>query len=177
MLNDALLHNREADDERFITVAYANVRPRPGTGQMDVALCSGGHLPPLVQRADGTVRLIEAPGMALGLFPNPTLRDHKLSLGPGDALVLYTDGVTEARQDGLEFGSEGLMEAVAQAKGFGAVDKARHVESTVERFRDGHRHDDTAVLVLQVPVPGLEDKAGIQVGGNQVGEKQVVTFA
>lgn len=177
MLNDALLHNREADDERFITVAYANVRPRPGTGQMDVALCSGGHLPPLVQRADGTVRLIEAPGMALGLFPNPTLRDHKLSLGPGDALVLYTDGVTEARQDGLEFGSEGLMEAVAQAKGFGAADKARHVEATVERFRDGHRHDDTAVLVLQVPVSASEDEGGSQVNDHQVGEKQVVTFA
>ncbi|MDP9452216.1 MAG: SpoIIE family protein phosphatase [Actinomycetota bacterium] len=153
MLNDALLAQREDDDERFLTVVYANVRRRPGRDQVDVALCSGGHLPPLLHRADGTLGLVEAPGMALGLFPDPTLRDHKLSLDPGDALILYTDGVTEARHDALEFGCEGLMTAVAETTGMAAADKARHVEIAVEEFRDGQRHDDTAVLVLQVPAP------------------------
>ncbi|MBW3609988.1 MAG: SpoIIE family protein phosphatase [Actinobacteria bacterium] len=151
LLNDALLQYSEADDERFITVAYANVRPRQGDGPVEVALCSGGHLPPLVHRADGTVEVVREPGTALGLFPDPSLRDRKLRLAVGDALVLYTDGVTEARRGDRQFGDEGLVASVAETSGMAAADKARHVEQAVERFREGNRHDDTAVLVVQVP--------------------------
>ncbi len=151
MLNDALLQQGDADDERFLTVAYANVRPRQSDGPVEVTLCSGGHLPPLVHRADGAVELIRQPGTALGLFPEPVLHDRKVRLAPGDSLVLYTDGVTEARRDDHEFGDDGLTAAVAETRGMPAADKARHLEQTVERFRDGRRHDDTAVLVLQVP--------------------------
>jgi serine phosphatase RsbU (regulator of sigma subunit) len=151
LLNDALLLHGDADDERFMTVAYANIRPRQGDAPVEVALCSGGHLPPLVHRADGTVEMVRGSGMALGLFPDPTLADRRLWLAPGDALVLYTDGVTEARQDDRQFGDEGLVATVAETRGMAAVDKARHLEEAVEQFRDGKRHDDTAVLVLQVP--------------------------
>ncbi len=151
LLNDALLLHADADDERFMTVTYANIRPRQGDAPVEVALSSGGHLPPLVHRADGSVEMIREPGMALGLFADPTLVNRKLSLAPGDALVLYTDGVTEARHQDRQFGDEGLVAAVAETRGMAAADKARHLEETVERFRDGTRHDDTAVLVLQVP--------------------------
>ncbi len=152
MLNDALLQRTDdGDDERFLTVAYANVRQRHLDAPVELTLCSGGHLPPIVHRADGALEAVHQSGMALGLFPDPELHDHKLVLGSGDALVLYTDGVTEARSDGLEFGDDGLMATVAETRGMAAADKARHIEAAVEHFRNGNRHDDTAVLVLQVP--------------------------
>ncbi len=96
-LNDALL--RQRTDRRFCTVAYASLHVN-GNGSAEVCLATGGHPLPYVLRADGTVEAVGEPGTLLGVLPDVRLSDTAIQLGHGDLLVLYTDGVTEARGPG-----------------------------------------------------------------------------
>ena len=93
MLNDAVL--RQRGDGRFITVAYARLASN-GDGGERLTLSTGGHPQPIVLRADGTAEPVGEPGTLLGVVEDPALSDATVDLGPGDALFLYTDGVTEA---------------------------------------------------------------------------------
>jgi sigma-B regulation protein RsbU (phosphoserine phosphatase) len=117
-----------------------------------VTVRSAGHPPPLLRRGDGSVEEACKPGMALGLFDKPPLFDTKVVLAPGDSLVFYTDGVTEARRGAEEFGVDGLRRLVATvARGSSAAHLAATIEAHLSEFRDGLPRDDTAVLVVQVP--------------------------
>lgn len=149
-LNAAMLHQRADDDERFLTVAYASLRFLPG--KLALSVCSAGHLPPLIRRAGGLVEPACSPGLPLGLFDEPDLVDARMELVPGDAIVFYSDGVTEARRMGDEFGGERLRAVVQDAPPGDAADLVRHIEDAVTNFRQGAPRDDTAVLVLLVPV-------------------------
>src|SRR4051794_6572250 len=95
-LNEAVL--REGDEDHPATAVCALLRPHEGGA--GVVLASAGHPPPLVRRADGTVETTVTPGLLLGAGPAPAPEQTVLSLAPGDVLVLYTDGVTEARGPG-----------------------------------------------------------------------------
>src|ERR1044071_2283361 len=80
-----------------------------------LAYSNAGHNPPLLVNADRESRFIEYGEQPLGMFPNTRYHQHQLSLKPGDVLVLYTDGVTEASSpEGVEFGRDRLVEAVKQ---------------------------------------------------------------
>ena len=148
-LNQALT-DQATSDERFFTVVYAGVRPRDGRAVVSVSC--GGHPLPLVVRADGTVVSVGRPGTLLGLFPKPKLSDDDVELGPGDALVLYTDGVTEARgPEGGLFGQPRLVDTVQAAAGAPAEAIAAAIASAVVEFRAGSGGaDDMAVLVVRV---------------------------
>ena len=90
--------------------------------------------------------------MALGLFDKPPLFDTKVALAPGDSLVLYTDGVTEARRGAEELGVDGLRQLVAAVtRGSSAAHLAASIEAHLSKYRDGLPRDDTAILVVQVP--------------------------
>ncbi|MGH9155373.1 MAG: PP2C family protein-serine/threonine phosphatase [Acidimicrobiales bacterium] len=149
LLNDALLQQRPGD-ERFLTVALANLRA--AKGGVLATLTSAGHPLPLLRRGDGTIEEACQPGMALGMFERPPLSDTKLKLGPGDTLVFYTDGVTEARRGAREFGVEGLRQLIAGATAGSAAHLAALIEAHVGDYRDGLPRDDTAILVVQVPL-------------------------
>lgn len=117
-LNRALLTSTEtaADDaERFCTVVYGQVverspdgRDGAGTPGIRLTLTLGGHPPPLLRRRDRTVTAIGIPGTALGLLPTVDVQEVTVDLAAGDVLLAYTDGVTEARANGEEFGEERL---------------------------------------------------------------------
>ena len=107
LLNEALL--RQRDDRRFCTVAYAYLEPLAEGAR--VGFASGGHPLPLLLRADGTVEAVGEPGTLLGVVPDPNFEDRSLSLGPGDALVFYTDGVIEGRGGQPPLDEEGLAAA------------------------------------------------------------------
>ena len=92
MLNEALL--RQRNDLRFCTVAYAYSVVGEGAR---VGLASGGHPLPLLLRPDGDRRAVGEPGTLLGIVPDPRLEDAPCRCRHGDALVFYTDGVTESR--------------------------------------------------------------------------------
>jgi serine phosphatase RsbU (regulator of sigma subunit) len=146
LLNEALL--RQRDDRRFCTVAYAYLEPMSEGARIGFA--SGGHPLPLLLRADGTVQAVGEPGTLLGVVPDPTFTDRSLSLGPGDALVFYTDGVIEGRGANTSLDEEGLVDLVRACAGQGADAIAARVENAAVAAQDGSPRDDIAVLVLRV---------------------------
>ena len=150
-LNFALGHQRA--DDRFCTAVY--LRLRAVDGGVDVTVARAGHPPPMVLRDDGHVEVLDSlPGMPLGLFPDAGVGDQGLLLGPGDALVLYTDGVVEARAaGGDEFGQDGLRELLTRCAGRTADGIARRVELAAMDFQGGATRDDVAVVIVRAAPP------------------------
>src|SRR4051794_19352916 len=103
-LNEALLERRR--DQEFLSVALAFVTLREGG--LDVKLSLGGHPPALLKRASGELEQCGSPGLLMGFVHAPPLVDDDLWLDPGDTLLLYTDGVTDASREGDRFGAERL---------------------------------------------------------------------
>lgn len=142
--NEAVLH--QIDDARFCTAAY--LRLEVGGARARVVASSAGHPCPVVVRADGRTEALECPGTLLGVVEAPVLSDVTAELGPGDAVVLYTDGVTEARRGDELFGEHRLHLALRELAGQPAEVIATGLEAAVAAFRRSAR-DDTAILVVQ----------------------------
>ncbi|WP_343975138.1 SpoIIE family protein phosphatase [Pseudonocardia aurantiaca] len=151
MLNDVMI---EADDPlQFCTLAAAMVSRRRsapgGRGGLDVELVLAGHVQPVLVRADGTAELIGTFGTAVGLVPSVRLACTQHHLGPGDTLLVYTDGVTERRRGREQFGAERLLAVAAAAAGRSAVQVVGAVREAVERFSADPLDDDVALLAVR----------------------------
>jgi hypothetical protein len=146
-LNEALLR---LGSDRFLTAVYATLEPKDD-GVVHITLSSGGHPPALVLRDDESVEVLDRDtGVLLGVFPTIELTDHDVVLNPGDALVLVTDGVLEARDDdGRQFGLERLNELLSTCGGRSAEGIARRIERSVLDHRGERADDDLAVVVLR----------------------------
>jgi PAS domain S-box-containing protein len=145
-LNDELLRQRNPD-RRFVTTVLARFEPRP-EGGAHVVVASGGHPPPLLLGADGRAEAVPCPGTLLGVEPEARSEDHEVELAPGDTLVLYTDGVTEARRD-HPMTPEDLAAALRPSAPDGAAAVAREVVRLAQAgAAGGALRDDLAVLVL-----------------------------
>ena len=96
-LNDEMLRQRNPD-RRFVTAVLARLEPHADGGAR-LVVASGGHPPPVLLRAGGDAEVVPCPGTLLGVEHDARSFDQEIELGPGDTLVLYTDGVTEARRD------------------------------------------------------------------------------
>lgn len=118
-----------------------------------VVCARAGHPHPLVLRVDGAVESVAAPGSLLGLFPDAVFDERVLDLAAGDALVLHTDGVSEARRGGEELGAAGVHSALERAAGEDAAGIARMLEEEAIAFSDGHLRDDVAIVVVRA-APG-----------------------
>jgi sigma-B regulation protein RsbU (phosphoserine phosphatase) len=149
-LNQALL-DWFTDDPRFLTAIYATARPTVAGASVQIS--SAGHPLALVRRADGRVQTFGRPGTLLGLLPDPELRDSQTSLRTGDSLILFTDGVTEARGqiDRNLYGHDRLHDAVAGLGDMSAGHIADAIQQAVLAFSGGQISDDTVTLVLKVP--------------------------
>ncbi len=141
-LNEALLRDRL--DYRFCTVLYASLTPRED--RVTVCVAVAGHPLPLVLRASGDVETVGSPGSLLGIVDVPELTEEQIELAPGDALILYTDGVTEA--DRLA-GPERLTRFLATRAGDGARALAEAVERDALAAHGGPARDDVAVVVVR----------------------------
>ncbi|MCA1830128.1 MAG: SpoIIE family protein phosphatase, partial [Actinobacteria bacterium] len=147
-LNEALLRQNTGD--RFCTAAYARVAPaEEGSGTRRITLACGGHPLPLILRADGTLESIGAPGGLLGVFDNPGLNEVSVTLRSGDALILYTDGVTEARTATEVLGDSEFHAFVESCRGLDAQAIADGVAELALRFQNDEPRDDIAVVVLR----------------------------
>jgi len=144
-LNQVLLARGGDDQERFCTVIFGLIRPSP-TG-FHVRLSTGGHPEPLLQRSDGTVIPLPAGGSLLGALPEVRILTNNVELERGDRLVLYTDGVSEARKHRRFLGTEGLIDIVRRAPE-SAAKTTEWIESEVLDWSGGRLEDDMAVLVL-----------------------------
>lgn len=149
-LNQVLL-DWPTDDRRFLTAIYATVRPVRG-GAM-VRISSAGHPLALVLAANGQVREFGRPGTLLGVLADPELHDSQRLLRPGDSVIMFSDGVTEAR-GGLDrdlYGDERLRGMVARLAGLTAMAMAEAVQSAILTFSGGRLSDDAVALVMKVP--------------------------
>jgi serine phosphatase RsbU (regulator of sigma subunit) len=147
LLNGAIL--RQAPGETC-TVAYGRLIPRPGGGA-HVILSVAGHPLPLVVRGDGAVEKVGGAGTLLGAVPNPMLADYRADLGPGDALLLYTDGLTDAYAPERIVTQEELVEALGSFAGGGAEDIASGIQEVALDGGDRWPRDDITIVVLRVP--------------------------
>jgi PAS domain S-box-containing protein len=143
-LNEALLVQRAGSE--FCTVCLGEVSLADGRGELTVAL--GGHPPALVLRADGTVEAIGDPGTLLGVFADPDLCEASTALGPGDTVLLYTDGVTEAGPAGAEIGDEGLALLLSGMRGLAPDEIVDAVEQAAVEAQDGQPRDDIALVAF-----------------------------
>ncbi|MGJ6969258.1 PP2C family protein-serine/threonine phosphatase [Streptosporangium sp. G11] len=149
-LNRALLAQR-AKDGRFLTVVCAIFRP-DGDGFTGM-LSTAGHPSALLRRADGSVESLRTHGVVLGIMEDTRLGNIRFDLGPGDTLVLYSDGVTEAhppKQQDL-FGDERLIALLAECRDHDASDIVRRIGDAALDHSQGHMTDDMAILALRVP--------------------------
>jgi phosphoserine phosphatase RsbU/P len=148
-LNEAI--RRESPRSRFCTVVYVSLKR---TGDLVTGcVATGGHPLPLILRADGRVETAGTPGTLLGILPEPEISREELVLRPGDALVLYTDGVTEATPLDGRYGPEPLARTVADCSGRAAVAIAHRIEREVLAVQGGKVRDDVAIVVLRVGWP------------------------
>jgi sigma-B regulation protein RsbU (phosphoserine phosphatase) len=151
MLNDVMI---EADDPlQFCTLAAAMVSRRrigrTAAGGLDVDLVLAGHVQPVIVRAGGTAELIGTFGTAVGLVSTVRVACTQHRLGPGDTLLVYTDGVTERRRGREQFGAERLLSVAAGAAGRPAVQVVGAIREAVERFSADPLDDDVALLAVR----------------------------
>jgi PAS domain S-box-containing protein len=153
-LNEAMLAQRhERGDHKFCTVTYVKLETDEGNTERGarITVSRGGHAPPFLLRTDGSIYRVGEPGRAIGVFDDVDLTEQEVSLGPGDALILYTDGVVEARSpDGLFFGEERLMALLRSSVALDASTIASRIEGAALNFQEQAPRDDIAVLVLRV---------------------------
>jgi sigma-B regulation protein RsbU (phosphoserine phosphatase) len=153
-LNEAMVHQRrERGDHKFCTAVYTRLEIVEENTKRDtkITVSRGGHPPPFLLKADGSIYKIGQPGHAIGVFDDANLTEQEANLAPGDALVLYTDGVLEARSpDGLFFGEGRLITLLRSSIGLDASTIASRIERIVRNFQEQTPRDDIAVLVLRV---------------------------
>jgi serine phosphatase RsbU (regulator of sigma subunit) len=138
---------RQSSSVIFVTVFLAVVDPKKQTLQY----ANAGHNPPMVRRASGAIESLTKTGSVVGVFDEPQLSDTTITLGPGDAVVLYTDGVTEAwhpHPRNEDYGINRLTAAIVAAprKAGGLL---AHLEADLNAFTEGApQQDDVTFLVL-----------------------------
>jgi serine phosphatase RsbU (regulator of sigma subunit) len=145
LLHRALRDDR--DDGRFCTVAFCDFELHDGGARMTVSC--GGHPLPLVLRRSGEVEQAGRLGTLLGADVDPVLTDMEIDLGPGDLVVLYTDGVTEVRVGRQEvFGHGDLAELLRRCAGMHPDGVAQRIQDTVLAAAGGRPRDDIALMVI-----------------------------
>jgi sigma-B regulation protein RsbU (phosphoserine phosphatase) len=144
-LNSLVCHNTGSD--RFITLFYAQL---DGPGRL-LRYTNAGHNAPIVLHGDGSHERLEEGGGVLGVFPNQKFAAGATRLRPGDRVILFTDGVTEASDaDGQEFGEVRLLRLLQEHRAEAAAVLQARILAAAGEFGRGHWHDDATLLVLGV---------------------------
>ena len=130
---------------RFVTLFYAELNPKDG----EIAFLNAGHNPPLIVRTGGTMEQLAAGGLPLGIMAEADFREGHTKLNPGDVLVIYSDGVSEAvSPTGEEFGPTRLYEAVSRNLDASAAGIRDRIESALTKFSQGTPAADDITLVI-----------------------------
>jgi sigma-B regulation protein RsbU (phosphoserine phosphatase) len=155
-LNAAMHQEYGRDSQHFCTAIFGLLAPR-GPG-FTVTLANGGHPAPLLIGADGAADYQPLPGgMLIGILPDASFTATAIVLAPGDTLVLYTDGLTEARTaeprpGERRYGDEALRAFAASLGPTTAPAAVAAITTLLDQLSDG-LDDDTAILALSVPCP------------------------
>ncbi len=138
---------RHSPSSRFITFYYGIYNPATG----GLTYVNAGQNPPFIRRTDGRLERLTATGVALGMFDHSTFESRETHITPGDLLVLYSDGVTEAENaDGQPFEESGLLDVVNRNLSDPPAELGARVLKAVEAHaKDLRFFDDLTVLVLK----------------------------
>jgi serine phosphatase RsbU (regulator of sigma subunit)/PAS domain-containing protein len=144
-LNDAMC--RQDLHGRFCTIACMHLDT--ARTAITATVACGGHPPALVRRSDGTVVAVGEPGTLLGLVRDPRLQDSRIELRPDDAIVLYTDGITEARAPERVLETSDLIAALAAIRPPSAQRIVEQLAALAMGKQGTPPRDDIAMLVLR----------------------------
>lgn len=147
-LNTVLLHDAT---ERFVTAVCMRVQV-VGEERVRLTVASGGH-PPALRTGPSRVVPLSARGTLLGVVEEPVLVDELVELRPGEGLLCYTDGLTEARRGREVLGVEGLADVLWTHRELPSVDLTEAVVEDVLAYQGARPRDDIAVVHLRVPPP------------------------
>jgi GAF domain-containing protein len=131
---------------KFITMLYLLVDP----AARKVACASAGHPAPRIVSPGGKVSQLAARGLALGIEPGQRYATERVELEAGSSIVLYTDGVSEARRDGELYGEERLDQALRKHRKLGAQALAEAILAECRTFAGGELDDDCAIVCLKL---------------------------
>jgi sigma-B regulation protein RsbU (phosphoserine phosphatase) len=129
---------------RFVTFCYARI----DVAGRKVAYANAGHNPPMLVHAGGAIDFLSPGGTVLGVFPESAYELGDFPLAPGDRLVLYTDGITEARDGaGEELGEQGLSDIALRHRALPAEQMLAEMLREIEAFNRGVYEDDATLIV------------------------------
>ena len=153
-VNTALV--RRGISGRFVTLFFAVLSP---DGRL--TYCNAGHNPPMLVGAAGAVRRLEVGGLVLGLFEGVDFEEATVDLAPGDVLVVFSDGVSEAMSAaGEEYGDDRLIASLTDGVAADAESRLARIFAEVERFTAGApQHDDVTAMVAIYSGPGARESA------------------
>lgn len=142
-VNEVVLE--EVELGKFVTMIYMKVDP----ARTELACASAGHPRPRLLRADGSVESLPVGGLALGIVGSQSYEEIRIPYAPGDAIVLYTDGVIEARRERELYGTPRLDDFLRRHSQLGARELADAVLADCREFAGGLLFDDCAVVVVR----------------------------
>jgi phosphoserine phosphatase RsbU/P len=137
---------RDSLPNLFASVVYLEARPNAGT----VRMVNAGHIPPIVVR-NGQLEKTEKGGMALGLSPQAVFSEQRLELNTNDLIVVYSDGLTEARNEqGAFFGEQKLLDLLPQLATYTPQQIGERLLAEIGRFvGDARAYDDITIALLK----------------------------
>jgi sigma-B regulation protein RsbU (phosphoserine phosphatase) len=136
-----------AGNNKFVTFFYGSLDAESGK----LSYSNAGHNPPLVVRADGTIEELAIGGLLLGVFPLATYDVGEVELSPGDVVLLFTDGVTEAESRNGLYGDERLHALVRSLRDKSAKEIGEAISRDVDVYSHGlHQSDDVTIVVVKM---------------------------
>lgn len=143
--SNKVLYAQQLAAESFVTVFLAAIDLDAGT----IRYCSAGHPPAVILRAGGTVDFLVSSDLPLVIMEQQDYTQSEDRLLPGDKLVLYTDGISEARADTVMFDLEGIERTLAGHGDWTPQEVVNNLISAATEWADGKLRDDAAVVVVQ----------------------------
>lgn len=131
--------------ESYATLFFAVLEPQRGKA----VYCNGGHTPGILQHSDGTSRLLDTTGGLVGALQAMSYENGTFDFSPHDRLILYTDGIVEARINGEQFGVDRLLEVVGALQGRRVDEVPQCVLESVLAYSGGELRDDVVVLCIE----------------------------
>lgn len=128
----------------FVTVFFGILDTSTGK----LIYCDAGHPPAIIRRADHSVNLLTDYSPIIGAFPDRRYTDSEIHLGRGDTIILYTDGIIEARCSGGFYGEERLVTFIKELELVSAEFLPQQIFDEVVRCTGGKLSDDIAILVI-----------------------------
>ena len=144
-VNNLLFESTASDI--YVTAVYGVLDPK----NRIFTFSNAGHNAPILRRADGEMKYLIEGGMALGMFENSRYEERPLGLDPGEIMVFYTDGVTEAKNQGQEeFGTRRLKQVIEDSRQLGARQIREKIYEAVKKFTGlSHQEDDLTMIVVK----------------------------